>query len=329
MDFRKVLFSGAKPLIVAAAVAGSQAASAVSLSYQSIDTPALTVFNGQIIMAYAGTDSNHRLNYAASSDGVNFTQATDTNNRTGSGPGIAAFNGKTYAAFAGINDKKINIYSSTDGLHYTNQTVPNGNWNTLWRVTMASGGGYLYLAWLGQDNQIYVIRTSDGVSWQSYTSILKFPSPNGNNVYNGPVYPPTLATDSTGAVQLVYTQRFYYTFNNPPTYQIVKVAMVGGGSSVTCRAYVNATGIQAGLGFLPGETLMPWYASQGGGQIALDVNGGSCATGTTYPTTGSPTNGSYYGLSGVAPAVIGFNGHAFLYWTGTDNAQHINVVEAF
>src|SRR3569833_115721 len=306
----------ASVLIVAASIV-RQTSSAVSLSFQSTDTPALTVFNGQVVMAYTGTDSNHRLIYAVSSDGVTFTQVSDPNNRAASGPGIAAFAGKTYAAFTGINDHRINIYSSTDGQHYSGQSVPIANWNSPWRVTMASGGGFIYLAWLGYDNNIYVIRSSNGSQWAMYTSITHFTPPNGNN---GPVYPPTLATDSTGAVQMVYTQRFYFSFNIP-TYQINKVTL-GGSSTTTSRAYVNSSGLQAGLGFLPSETLMPWYpgATPGGGQIAFDLNGGNCSGGTTYPTSGAPFDGNYYGTSGVAPAVVGFNGHAFLYWTGTDSA---------
>jgi hypothetical protein len=31
----------------------------------------------------------------------------------------------------------------------------------------------------------------------------------------------------------------------------------------------------------------------------------------------------------VAPAVVGFNGHAYVAWTGTDSAQHINIIQAF
>src|SRR4051812_21277272 len=70
MDIGRTLFHGNNKLIAAvlfgAASIVSRGASAVSLSYQSTDTPALTVFNGQVVMAYTGTDSNHRLNYAIS-----------------------------------------------------------------------------------------------------------------------------------------------------------------------------------------------------------------------------------------------------------------------
>ena len=46
---------------IALATSFSQSASAASLPYESIDTPSLAVFNGQLFMAYSGTDSNHRL----------------------------------------------------------------------------------------------------------------------------------------------------------------------------------------------------------------------------------------------------------------------------
>jgi len=284
----------------------------------------LTVFNGRLFMAYTGTDSNHRLNYAVSSDGTTFTQVSDGANRAASGPAIAAFGTKTYVAFTGINDHRINIYSSTDGQHYSGQYVPNANWNSPWRVALASGGGYLYLSWLGYDNAIYNVRSSDGVNWASLPTIIPFPTPNGTA---SPVYPPTLATDSNGVVQGVFTQRFYYSFN-VPTYQINIFTPGGVGGGTTCRTYVNGSGTQAGLGFLPGERLMPFKPASAS-VIGLDLNGGSCQGGTTYPTSAFPTDGSSYGTTGVAPAAVGFNGHAYLFWTGTDSAQHINVVQVF
>src|SRR5436309_2688886 len=102
----------------------SPPASAVVLGFQSIDTPSLAVFNGRLFMAYTGTDSNQRLNYAVSSDGVTFSQVTDGANRSAGGPAIAAFNGKMYVAFPG-GDHKLNIASSTDGQHYSGQYQVN------------------------------------------------------------------------------------------------------------------------------------------------------------------------------------------------------------
>lgn len=49
----------------------------------------------------------------------------------------------------------------------------------------------------------------------------------------------------------------------------------------------------------------------------------------TYPSSGSPASGGSYGASGVAPAAVGWNGHAYIAYTGNDSGQHINFLEIF
>jgi len=297
-------------------------ASAVVLSYQSIDSPSLAVFNGRLFMAYAGTDSNHRLNYAVSSDGLIFTQITDGNNRAGGGPAIAPFNGKMYVTFPGINDHRINIASSTDGQHYSGQFTINAT--TAWRPAIGAGGGKLYLAWLDSSSNLQVVSSTDGVTFTSAGSVNT--NPNGSHV----AYPPTLgAKDVNSVPTLVYTVLQTVIDFPPQLYVCQQPANIGfnsfaAGPCGTCRNSVTGSGIQAGIGYLPGETLLPWRSGSGGGSLSLDVNGG---LGTNCPVGGS-TFGPYGG-TGVAPAVAGFNGHAYVAWTGNDGAQHINIVQSF
>ena len=316
----------------------SQSTSAAVLSYESIDTPSLAVFDGKLFMAYAGTDKNQRLNYAVTSDGVNWSQVTDGSNRSGGGPAIAVFNGKMFVAFPGINDHRINIASSTDGQHYSNQYVINSNWFTPWRPALGSGGGRLWLAFQGQDNGLYTAYTTDGVNW-TFGPIRHAQSGSifGVNWASNVAWPPTLApssADGSTAPNIVYTwsqsqQEFGIAMPNQWQITLQSVTTVATSAGVTCRTDYITTGAgpQGGLAYLPGEVLMPWISS---GHIALDVNGGSCRTsGITYPSSTSPSSGGSYGSTGVAPAAVGWNGHAYIAWTGSDSSQHINFIEVF
>ncbi len=308
---------------LAALSALSQPASAVVLSYTSIDTPSLAVFNGRLFMAYAGTDGNHRLNYAVSSDGLTFSQVTDPNNRAGGGPAITVFNGTMYVVFPGINDHAINIASSTDGQHYSGQFVINGNWNTPWRPALGAGGGKLYIAWLGYDNALYIASSTDGLHFSISGSVPphKF---FGEFATSYVAYPPTLAPpNSSSTPQMVFTYSQGQVNAPNSLYICMESATINGILHAPCGTCVNAIatrgGVQGGLGYLPGESLMGWIVNNPSSG-SLDVRGGNCVAG-----------GSRYSLSGVAsgvaPAVAGFNGHAYYAWTGT-GAQNINIIQA-
>jgi hypothetical protein len=300
----------------------SQPAAAVVLSYMAIDSPALAVFNGQLFLAYAGIDSNHRLNYAVSSDGVSFTQVTDGSNRATNGPALAVFNSKMYVAFTGA-DHKINIASSTDGQHYSGQYVPNSNWFSGHKPALGAGAGQLWLAWQGDDGGLYTASSTNGTSWTMGPTTPAQTSAAGTSQV---AYPPTLASADASTVPWVVLTWSQVVPGNPNLLQIKMGPVSVPSPGATCRqAYVTTgAGIQGGLGYLPSERLMPWIY---GGQIALDINGGSCASGgVTYPSATSPTSGGSYGNTGLAPAAIGFNGHVFVAWTGT-GGQNINIIE--
>ena len=323
---------------LALAASLSQSASAATLDFRSVDTPSLAVFNGQLFMAFTGTGSQY-LNYAVTSDGVNWSVISDQSNRSYAGMAIAPFNGKMYVAWTGINNHEIAIASSTDGLHYSGVYTINSNWYSPWRPALASGGGKLWLAFQGQDNGLYTAYTTDGRNW-TFGPIRHAQSGTlpGNIHWNSNVaWPPTLApssVDGSTAPNIVYTwsqSQQVLGIAEPNQWQVTlqPVTNVGITAGTTCRSAYTTTGVgpQGGLGYLPGEVLMPFTWS---GQIALDVNGGSCqASGVTYPSSGSPSSGGSYGNSGIAPAAVGWNGHSYIAYTGSDGEQHINFLEVF
>src|SRR5262249_43730109 len=65
--------------------------------FRSIAGPSVVVFNGQLYMAFTGTDGNRTLNIARSSDGLSWpTVVQFGSNHSFDAPAIAAFNGKLY-----------------------------------------------------------------------------------------------------------------------------------------------------------------------------------------------------------------------------------------
>jgi hypothetical protein len=176
---------------------------------------------------------------------------------------------------------------------------------------------------LGDDQSIYVVASTDGVNFSSVGNVPRTPAvfPYTGNGYVA--YPPTLAAPDVNSIpQMVFTTSIPQ-INAPNKFFVCIRSAVGTGPPQgpcggSCRSGPSGAGPQGGLGFLPGETLVGWISSR---SASLDVNGGNCVAGGS---TFGP-----YGTTGVAPAVVGFNGHAYYAWTGTDSGQHINIVQAF
>ena len=311
----------------------TERADAESLDFRSNDSPSFAVFNNQLFMAFSGTDSNHRLNYAVSSDGLTYTGVSDQTNVAGSGPAIAAFNKKMYVAFPYQDNREIAIASSDDGLHYSGQHIINPLWKTPARVGLGSNDNKLFLVWLGMDGALYRATTTDGTNWTADERTLdqSIMGNDGKPYRSYVIWPPTLASvtgsDDPG---LVYTYSEHFFGTGPNWLQLrgnsgVANIICGLQSPVVGGSPV-AAGIQAGVGFLDGKRYLAWrFGTTLGGAVStiqVSVDGGGCRGGTTYPSD----NGSY-GQSHSAPAIVGFNGHVYLGFTGTDGDQHINVIQ--
>lgn len=231
------------------------------------------------------------------------------------------FNGVLYSAFPGINNHEINIYSSTNGTTWGNQYIAGdgGAYSTPWRPALAPGGGRLWLAWQGSDNQLYIAASPEGATWVSGPVTPSVTVTEGGYSWTSQeAYPPTLANgDLSYNPYLVYTWSVGHS-DAPNSLEInLRTVDENTPTAATCRTGTTGQGLQGGLGYLPGDTLMAYTSS---GSVMVDVNGGACGGGSTFGP---------FGTSGVAPAVVGFNGHAYVAWTGTDSAKHLNFEEVF
>jgi hypothetical protein len=87
-------------------------------------SPSMTVFNGEIYIAYQANDGSHNTMITTSSDGVNFsTPVRYTNILTNSatGPVIIAWNGQLWLSYTGENGY-VYLMSSPDGLNFSAPT---------------------------------------------------------------------------------------------------------------------------------------------------------------------------------------------------------------
>ena len=276
--------------------------------------PALAVFNGQVFMAWAGTDSNNTLNVAAASDGLHFgTPVTVGTNWSHASPTLAAFNGKLYLAWQGARNS-IAIASSTDGLHFGSPSVVS-NYASEGSVALTSCNGQLFLEWadLGT-HYVTVANSSDGVNFPSIDQLTNYVgdtpfSPSiacfGTTVFNAYARAP-LAEDP---------------INRAMIGPVVQSPLLVLGSSAPGLNSSLLSG--PGLGSVNSELFYSWVGPNASTEINLAtyyVNGES-VTLANQQTLGQTTT--------LNPAVVGFNGHLYIAWVGTDGPRHLNIEEVF
>jgi len=83
-------------------------------------TPASTVFNGRLYLAWTAADGH--LNVISSTDGVNFTNKVTLGDTSNVGPALAGFNGRLYLGWTGL-DGHLNLESSANGTSFSNKVT--------------------------------------------------------------------------------------------------------------------------------------------------------------------------------------------------------------
>jgi hypothetical protein len=132
-------------------------------------TPAATVFNGRLYLAWTGTDGH--LNVICSADGVHFTNKVTLPDTSHSGPTLAAFNGRLYLGWTGTNGQ-VNIESSADGMSFSNKItyslysyISSGGHQVDLSPALAAFGGRLYLACTLPDTRLVVLSAANGTAF--------------------------------------------------------------------------------------------------------------------------------------------------------------------
>jgi hypothetical protein len=112
------------------------------------DGPALTASHGRLDIAWTGTDSQHKVNYALSADGKNFGSANQIRGATSPyGPALATgSNGDFYVAWTGM-DRFLYVVDGQTGVSPFGGPIPVTSSGA---PSLASKGD-LYIAWTDAD----------------------------------------------------------------------------------------------------------------------------------------------------------------------------------
>jgi hypothetical protein len=89
-------------------------------------------------------------------------------------PAIAQFNGKTCLAFVGVGNGRLNVESSSDGVHFGNKVIlPETSINPQVSPALAVFKGRLYIAWTGGGNDLNIESSSDGVHFGNKVTLAQ------------------------------------------------------------------------------------------------------------------------------------------------------------
>ena len=304
--------------LICAVSMAAQPACAVVLNDTAIGSPALAVFNGNLYLAWTGTDSNNTLNIArldASGTSI-VTQKTVGSNRSFTGPALAAYSGNLYLAWTGSvgSGENLNIAVSSDGLDFTGHKLVGSN-TSFTSPALAASSSALYIAWAGNDpnhtlNAAYSI---DGLD------------------FTGQVELSGVSTGSEPALA-VYNSYLYLGYSSPG--EPPPEALLA--SSITPPLSFSATGIPiingssgAGpaLGTVNGELFLGWNGLPN--NLSGGLNVATFQNANTPQTIPLITQETIAEQTGTNPALAGFNGHLYLAWTGTNNKHNINIVQVY
>ncbi|HSE15878.1 MAG TPA: matrixin family metalloprotease [Pyrinomonadaceae bacterium] len=145
---------------------GSQSAKSI-LSDTSITSPSFCTFNNRGYIAWAGTDTAHRLNVMATDTLRVWYGKVTMGDTSESGPALAVFNNRLYIAWRGVGNNRLNVMSSADGITWTNKVTLNDT--TFHRPALAVWNNRLILGWTGTDSarRLNIIQSGNGITWTS------------------------------------------------------------------------------------------------------------------------------------------------------------------
>ncbi len=134
-------------------------------------TPAATVFDGRLYVAWTGTDG--RLNVISSADGVNFANKVILANTSHVGPALAVFNGRLYLGWTDTNGY-LNVASSANGTSFSTKVTLSdmsdlslGGKDVDLSPALAAFDGRLYIAWTGFHTHLNVASSANGTTFSN------------------------------------------------------------------------------------------------------------------------------------------------------------------
>lgn len=308
----------------------------VVLNEESDATPAAAVYKGVVYLAWTGTDGNHTLNVAESTDGLHFGTPAVLNQQSvngTAGPALAVFNGYLWLAWTG-GYNEVNLENSTGGLSFGNKVLHS---NMLSYTTPAIGvnGPNLYVdyAYLYNyspggnepvtDHPLVTAYSADGVNFSTpliHTCLSLVDDPYATNLVDSPTFS-SAPFFSSQVTWYAATMSGQPCATKPSNYVTAQIGIGTGGSGPG----INNGGVTAyggaGVTSLGSEIWLAWVPTQP--NIELNVYQASSQTGPFTLVSSSSTGQQLVGN----PVLLTYNGHIFMYWGGTDGVHHINAEE--
>lgn len=295
-----------------------------TLPWSSYVAPAVRWFNCKLYIAWTGTD--HSINIASAADGQNFSNPVRLAEYSWVSPALAADqNGTLYLAWTGT-DYRLNIMSSADGRNFGNKITLNEYSYFAPGLAAGSSGGVRYwsIGWTGTDSANHLnVLTSRGGS-PNYTKLVLPASSSAGPAladFSGTLYIAwTLGTSIH--VGLPVSDRYAGArINNEVTlpspefsYNAPALAFVpdhAGTIGYTPRLYVGWTGTDSSLN----------VNSSGAGLAFSDRIRLTILNDTSYMGDGPALERDANCITNYLASPEG----AFVAWTGSDSAHHLNV----
>ena len=127
---------------------------------------ALTEFNGQMVMAFTG--SNGQIFTAYSFDGTTWGSPVGlTNASSNNTPALAVFNNQLYLAYTGTDtNHSVNVCTTSNGGAFGSPVqIAGATCNSLAGPSLAAASGVLYLFFTEPNLNIWMVSSSNGSTW--------------------------------------------------------------------------------------------------------------------------------------------------------------------
>jgi hypothetical protein len=290
-----------------------QPAVAVVIPETTAQLPSLAAADGELFIAWAGTDSNNSLNVAASSNGTTFGAPVgygSNSSLSDTGPAITAFSG-LYMVWVGSGNNlnsAFSVYTSA-GLHFQDQRLVG--YTSTCSPALTETSTVLYLAYCS-GGIIQIVSSVDGVNWST------------------PTYPPIATTNGTPALAIYGSDLVVASYDQNANEVIIYTAPATltlptpGSSGWTQNTEVAGVVGGPGLASYNGSLYLGVFNTSDVGYVYTLQTGSNGLIGVVSEETVPGTV-----TSATNPALAVFDSHLYFAWKGTDNPAHLNIVEVF
>jgi hypothetical protein len=164
-------------------------ANKVTLGDTTFHRPALTVYNGQIVLAWTGTDSARRLNIIRSRNGTTWTGKLTLGDTSINGPDLCALGGSMLLTWTGTDaGRRLNVMAFNGAAWFNKVTLGE---NSIAGPSIENVGGNVILSWTGTDarNSLNTLRSTNGVNYfgkRTYGDTSSY-GPTVNGMQGAPV----------------------------------------------------------------------------------------------------------------------------------------------